>query len=309
MGIARSALLWVSENRTLRTTLPKARFVRRAVKRFMPGEELEDALRAAEELRTASIGTIFTHLGENIADAGEAKRVAEHYVRMLESIRERGLDTCASVKLTQLGLDIDQALCLEHVRSIAAKAAGIGTMLWIDIEQSSYVDRTLGVYRELRPAFPNLGVCLQSYLYRTMDDLVSLLPLEPAIRIVKGAYKEPPSVAYPHKADVDENYFSLAALMLENRPRRKVTIGIGTHDTVLLGRIQDEAVRLGLTKDAYEVQMLYGIKAETQLRLAREQYRVRSLISYGSFWFPWYVRRLAERPANVGFVVRSMFTR
>lgn len=309
MGIGRTALLWISESRTLRRTLPRYRFIRRAVRRFMPGEELEDALNAAATLRSQGVGTILTHLGENISDASEAVRVAEHYREMLRKIRERQLDTYASVKLTQLGLDISGELCTEHVRSLAAAAAGVGTMLWIDIEQSPYVDRTLDLYRSLRPGFPNLGVCLQSYLYRTKDDLQSLLPLNPAIRLVKGAYKEPPSVAFPRKADVDKNFFALAALLLESRKAGGVTIGIGTHDTLLLKRIQDEAARLGLTKDAYEIQMLYGIKAETQQRLSGEQYKVRSLISYGSFWFPWYMRRLAERPANVGFVVKSIFTK
>lgn len=306
MGLARSTLLWISENRTLRQSLPKYKFIRNAVSRFMPGEELDDALNAVEQLKQKSINTILTHLGENIFDEAEAKHVAGHYIEMLKKISDRKQDAYASVKLTQLGLDLSEESCLKNLTAIIEQANAVKNMVWIDIEQSHYVDRTLSVFRKVHQKYSNVGLCLQAYLYRTEKDLKELLPLSPAIRLVKGAYKEPANMAYPKKSDVDANYFTLAKMMLEHVKTNKVYAGIATHDTILHGKIINEAERIGLSKNDYEFQMLYGIKSEEQFRLAREGYRVRTLISYGTFWFPWYVRRLAERPANVWFVIKNM---
>ncbi len=308
MSLARNTLLWISQNQTLRRTLPKYKFVRRAVSKFMPGEELVDAIKAAEHLRSQSLGTIFTHLGENITEESEAKNVAEHYCDMLKKISEKTLDTHASIKLTQLGLDLSEEICLNNLLRIVGVAQLHGNMVWIDIEQSQYVDTTIAVYKKIKQKYNNIGLCLQSYLYRTEKDLKELLPLSPAIRLVKGAYKELPSVAFPKKADNDANYFTLAKMMLENVKQNGVYAGIATHDTILHKKIIEEAHRLKLSKNEYEFQMLYGIKMDEQLRLTSEGYRVRDLISYGTFWFPWYVRRLAERPANVGFVLKNLFS-
>ncbi len=308
MSLARSALLWISENRKLRATLPRYKFVRRAVTRFMPGEEFSDAVKAARELQEKSINTIFTRLGENIADGEEACAVAEHYSDSLRKIKKEGLDTHVSVKLTQLGLELSEDVCYENLVQIVEEADRQKNLVWIDMEQSGYVDRTLGIYRRVRSSFSNVGVCLQAYLYRTQKDVEDLLPLKPAIRLVKGAYAEPATIAFPKKADVDANYFALSRLVLEHA-RKGVLLGIATHDPVLISRLQWEAQRQGLGKDEFEFQLLYGIKTELQRKLAEEGYRVRSLISYGSFWFPWYVRRLAERPANVLFVAKSILTR
>ena len=305
MGLARTGLLWISENRKLRQALPKFRFVRRAVTRFMPGEELADAIGAAKKLSSKSINSIFTHLGENVAAEDEARTVADHYVRTLKHIASQKLDACVSLKLTQVGLDLSEDLCFENLRAVVDEAHRHGIWVWVDMEQSQYVDRTLGIYRRIRSEFPRVGVCLQSYLYRTEKDLEDLLPLKPGIRLVKGAYKEPATVAFPRKADVDANYFALAKKMLEQAPQG-VFVGIGTHDTALISRIQWEAQRLGVQRDVYEFQLLFGIKTDEQHKLASEGYRVRCLISYGSFWFPWYVRRLAERPANVFFVLKNL---
>lgn len=309
MGLARNTLLWVSENRRLRQTLPRYKFIRRAVSRFMPGEELHDALRAAEELRQRGITTILTHLGENISDAAEAERVADHYIEVLQQIQTHSLDAYVSVKLTQLGLDLSEELCLQNLSRIVERAARMNYWVWIDMEQSQYVDRTLTIYRKLRERYSKVGVCLQSYLYRTEKDLQGLLPISPAIRLVKGAYKEPTSIAYRKKADVDANYSHLAHVLLESIRKNGATVGIATHDKTLIRKIQRDAEKMGLAKSDYEYQLLYGIQTEEQLRLAKEGYRIRTLISYGSYWFPWYVRRLAERPANVFFVLRNLFTR
>jgi proline dehydrogenase len=307
MSLARSALLWISENRTLRESLPRLKFVRRAVTRFMPGETVEEALPAAIELQKRSINTIFTQLGENITLESGASAVRDHYLRVLELLHQQGLNTYVSVKLTQLGLDLDKALCLQNVRAIAERAKALGNMVWIDIEQSPYVERTIDVFTSVRTEYPNTGLCLQAYLYRTEDDLRGLLPLHPAIRLVKGAYKEPPNVAFPKKEDVDRNYLGLSTLLLEN-VRAGAYAGIATHDIVLHTRIQEAAERIGLSKKEYEFQMLYGINMAEQYRLADEGYAVRNLISYGSYWFPWYIRRLAERPANIWFVMKNLLS-
>jgi proline dehydrogenase len=306
MGVARNTLLWISENRKLRQALPKYKFIRRAVSRFMPGELLEDALQAAERLKPQSINTVFTLLGENVTDERESKKEVEHYVDMLRKISQRGLDTHVSVKLTHLGLDLSEQLCVENLRAIVAEARGLNNMVWIDMEQSHYVDRTIEIYKTVRKDNPNVGLCLQAYLYRTAKDLEGLFPYKPAIRFVKGAYKEPPSVAFKKKSDVDENFFKLSSAVL-GQSQSGSKLVVGTHDTALIRRIQQEAERLGVKKDQYEFHLLYGIQINEQLRLARDGYAIRVLISYGSLWFPWYVRRLAERPANVWFVVRKMF--
>ena len=306
MGAARKALLWISENRRIRQSLPKYQFVRRAVSRFMPGEELEDAMEAAGRLQNNSINTIFTHLGENVTDLSEAKQVADHYLGSLKKIRSKGLDTHISVKLTQLGLDLGEDVCLTNFLSIVEQAKQHQTIVWIDMEQSQYVDRTVHIFREARKKYSNVGLCLQAYLRRCEDDIKALLPLSPKIRLVKGAYLESPAVAFPRKADVNENYFKLSKILLSNIKENKVGFGVATHDRLLIGMIRKEAENLGLGKKDYEFQLLYGVQAEEQLRLAKEGYNVRTLISYGTFWFPWYVRRLAERPANVWFVVKNM---
>ena len=308
MNLARSALLWISENRKLREALPRYKFIRRAVTRFMPGEEFSDAMSAAQILQRQSIKTIFTRLGENVADEQVARSVSDHYCSSLKEIVKSGLDSYVSVKLTQLGLDLSEDVCYENLRRIVEEANRNDNWVWIDMEQSSYVDRTLGIYRRIKSSCPNVGVCLQAYLFRTQKDIEDLLPLKPAIRLVKGAYAEPASVAFPRKADVDSNFFTLSKFLLEH-VRDGVLYGIATHDPVLISRLQWEAQRQGLGKDEYEFQLLYGIRTDLQKSLAEEGYRIRSLIAYGSYWFPWYVRRLAERPANILFVAKSILTR
>lgn len=306
MSLARQTLLWISENRKLRQALPRYLFIRRAVSRFMPGEELADALQAAENLRAHNITTILTRLGENVSHTAETREVTQHYVEALPQIQQRHLDAYISAKLTQLGLDFDEELCLQNLTAIVERAAAHNNWVWIDMEQSMYVDRTLSLYKKIRRHYANVGVCVQAYLYRTKDDLVDLLPLSPAIRLVKGAYMEPANIAYPKKAEVDANFLALAQLLFANVKTNGVTAGIATHDKVLISKIQHAAGEAGLAKNDYEFQLLYGIQTQEQSRLAAAGYRMRVLISYGSYWFPWYVRRLAERPANVFFVLKNL---
>jgi proline dehydrogenase len=198
-------------------------------------------------------------------------------------------------------------LCFNNVLAIVTEAKALNNMVWIDMEQSSYVDRTVAIYRRVRKDYPNVGLCLQAYLYRTGKDLADLLPFAPAIRFVKGAYKEPPTIAFRKKTDVDQNFFKLSQTLL-GEVKKGSKLVVGTHDTKLIRAIQEEAARMRVAKTEYEFHLLFGIQTGEQARLAREGYSIRVLISYGSFWFPWYVRRLAERPANVWFVVRKMFS-
>jgi proline dehydrogenase len=308
MALARSALLWASRNRWLAQNFPRYRFAQAAVRRFMPGTTVDAALDASEKLVPQKIGGIFTRLGENVREMQAATRVVEHYVDVLARIAKRNLPVQISVKLTQLGLDISADGATQNLATLARRAKETGNVVWVDMEDSSYVDRTIGVFRDVLSQHRNIGLCVQAYLHRTEKDLEKLLQETVAIRLVKGAYNEPPHIAYARKSDVDENYFKLARMMLSatrnisDTPRPV----IGTHDVNLINRIGQSAGQDGVGNQAYEIHMLYGIRTAEQLRLAASGHGVRVLISYGEEWFPWYVRRLAERPANVWFVVKSM---
>jgi proline dehydrogenase len=307
MSLMRSVLLAASQNHWLRDHASHYRFVRRSVSRFMPGETLDDALVAAQTLRGKKIGTVFTHLGENISDRAEAQQVADHYLEVLESIRQKGLQTEISVKLTQLGLDLSPDLCFEHLKAIIARAPK-ESIVWVDMEASNYVDVTLDLYRRALGQFANVGICLQAYLHRTKEDIAKLLPLRPSIRLVKGAYMEPPEIAFPHKADVDANYFALGKELLRAKKQKAcVRVAFATHDVAMIRRLSEEASQEGFSKGDFEVQMLYGIQRGEQERLAAEGCTSIVLVAYGTFWYPWFVRRLAERPANLWFIARNVF--
>lgn len=271
----------------------------------MPGEDVGAALDAASAFAGAGMGSVVTALGERVTTRAEAEAVRQHYVEVIEAIRARGLPTHLSVKLTHLGLDVDRALCTDSVSALCARATAASTMLWIDMEESHYVDATLELYRRVRADHAGVGVCLQAYLRRTPADLEPLLAAGGSVRLVKGAYREPPSIAFARKADTDAAYHALAVRMLEAAAPDRPQV-FGTHDLALVDKIRSRAVSAGLAAAAWEVHMLYGIRAADQRALAASGVRVRVLISYGTHWFPWYVRRLAERPANVWFVVRSL---
>jgi proline dehydrogenase len=306
MSIARSVLLAASRSRWLREQMARRAFARRAVRRFMPGEKVEDALEASAAISGEGLGAILTQLGENLTSLGEADAVRDHYLGVLDTIKSRALPAEVSVKPTQLGLDLSAEACYANIDALAARANAGGATLWIDMEDSSYVDRTLDLYRKLRVKHQKIGVCLQAYLRRTPQDVASLLPLKPAIRLVKGAYAERPEVAFPAKVDVDEAYHKIGVNLLTAAARGGAFVVFGTHDLALLGRLTTKAAELGVKDGAYEIHMLYGIRANEQRTLAKDGRKVRCLISYGSAWFAWYMRRLAERPANVWFVVRSL---
>jgi len=300
-------LLWMASNRWLRYHLPRLGFARRAVLRFMPGEDSESAIRAGRDFQKEGISVVFTRLGENITRLEEADEVAEHYLGLMERIRAEGLDGEISVKLTQLGLDLDVDRTAAHVDRLADRAAGFGKTIWMDMEGSAYTEKTIALYERTKARHANTGLCLQAYLRRTAADIQRLLPLDPAIRLVKGAYAEPASLAYQSRREVDSNFATLSAPMLDAaRNDRRIRIALGTHDVKLIDQIARQAAAIGLPKTAFEVQMLYGIRTNEQRRLAREGFVVRDLVGYGTAWYAWYMRRLAERPANVVFALRQL---
>jgi proline dehydrogenase len=306
MDLARALLLKGSESRWLADQLSRRRFVRRATTRFMPGESMDDALGAARSLGERGITAILTLLGENVDDVGAATTVTEELAALLDRSAESNLDVDISVKPTHLGLDLGFDVAERNLCALATAAARHGRLVAVDMESTRYCDPTLDLYRVLRSEHENVGICLQSYLYRTDADLEELIELSPMIRLVKGAYKEPADLAYPRKADVDDSYLRLSEAMLEAARDGKARVAFGTHDAAMISEINRRAADMKCPRERYEFQMLYGIERDLQTRLAESGYRVRVLISYGAYWFPWYMRRLAERPANVGFVLRSM---
>ena len=308
MSFARNVLLAASTSPWLRERATKAPSVRRAVSRFMPGERLEDAMLAARRQQAQGVATILTHLGENLTRIDEAERVTEHYLDVLEKVNAAGVDAQISVKPTQLGLDFDKELCYRNLQRLVDRAAERGNFVWIDMESSPCVDPTLELFRRARAWSSQIGVALQAYLYRTSRDVESLLPLGAAIRLVKGAYLESPDVAYRKKSEVDENYYKLACRLLREDARQMGTlVHIATHDSRLVARLNAFMEDHRVPNAAYEYAMLYGIQRPLQQQLVASGRRVRLLIAYGEDWFAWYMRRLAERPANVWFVAKNLF--
>jgi proline dehydrogenase len=307
LSVARSLLLAMSTNAWLRERATKTAFVRRSVSKFMPGERLEDAMEAAAA-QQQGIATIFTKLGENLTRIDEAEEVTQHYLTVLDKVSAANLRAQVSVKPTQLGLDLDKELCFRNLQRLVDRAAERDNIIWIDMESSPYVEPTLDLFRRTRARSARIGIALQSYLYRTEQDVESLVPLGAAIRIVKGAYLEPPSVAFPKKADVDENFYKLCCrLVAEDARRAGGLLHIATHDPVLVDRLAAYIDQHKVQPSAYEYAMLYGIQRPLQQRLVRAGRPLRVLIAYGEYWFPWYMRRLAERPANVWFVIKNIF--
>jgi proline dehydrogenase len=308
MALARHLLLAFSTNRWLRERATRTAFVRKSVSAFMPGERLEDAMTAAAELQRHGIATIFTRLGENLTRADDAEEVTTHYLDVLDRVEAAGLRTQISVKPTQLGLDLDKELCFRNLQRLVDRAEQRDNLVWIDMESSPYVEPTLDLFRRTRARSARIGIALQAYLYRTAQDVEALVPLGSAIRLVKGAYLEPPALAYPRKADVDENFYRLACRLLADDARQAGgLLHIATHDPRLVDRLSAFIDQRNVPKSACEFAMLYGIQRPLQQRLIAAGRPLRVLVAYGEYWFAWYMRRLAERPANVWFVVKNVF--
>ena len=306
----RSALLWMARNERLAQTIPNLRFAQRAVRRFMPGERAEDAFAAAERLRDERVGVLFTRLGENITSLAEAEQTAAAYRQLLERDSDRNHAVGPvelSIKPTQLGLDQDPDACLRICRQLAAEAKALAdTWFWIDMEGSDHTDRTLDLAESLMAEFDNVGIAIQAYLRRSPADVARLLPLRPAIRLVKGAYDEPADIAYRDAAEVDAAFLGLALMAAEAAARGQARLALGTHDVELIEQIRTIAEAQGVPREALEVHMLYGIREQELRRLRDAGHPAFSLVAYGSAWYRWYMRRLAERPANVVFALRQL---
>ncbi len=305
----RSALLWMARNERLAATVPTLPFAQRAVRRFMPGEGLDDAVAAADRLRDERIGVLFTRLGENLGSLEEAAEVASHYREVVAQDAERAHVAGPieiSVKPTQLGLDQDQGACLSHCHELARRCGAAGTWFWIDMEGSATTDRTLDLAESLMAEHDNIGIALQAYLRRTPDDVARLLPLKPAIRLVKGAYDESAAIAYRDAAEVDASFLGLALMVAGAAARGEARLALGTHDVGLIAQITTLAAAQGIPRKSLEVHMLYGIRERELRRLRDLGHPAFSLVAYGSAWYRWYMRRLAERPANVIFALRQI---
>jgi proline dehydrogenase len=299
----------MARNERLQQTVPNWPFVQRAVRRFMPGERVADAFAAADRLRRDGIGILFTRLGENVTTEAEADEVAAHYRDVLEQDAARphaGGPVEISIKPTQLGLGVDVEGCLARCHDLAERCAPRGTWLWLDMEGSEYTEATVALAEALMARHQNVGIALQSYLRRTAADIQRLLPHRPAIRLVKGAYDEPGSICYRSAADVDANFLALAVILAAPAARGEVRLALGTHDVALIEQIRTITAPMDVPLSSLEVHTLYGIRERELRRLRDEGHPAYCLVAYGAAWYRWYMRRLAERPANVVFALRQL---
>jgi proline dehydrogenase len=301
-AIMKSALLYLSTSEGFKNFLSKFKSFNNVTQRFVAGEEISQAVEAIKQLNSKHISATFDHLGESISSEAETLEEVREYQRLIDSIVSNGLDSNVSVKLTQLGLDIDNELCYRNTRAIVEAAHGQQNFVRIDMEDSPKTDATFDIFKRLRGEFENVGIVVQAYLYRTEKDIEDLLKLNARIRLCKGAYKEPESVAFPDKADVDKNYVKLMKMLLPSG----IYHGIATHDPNMIEATKLFAREAGISADKFEFQMLYGVRRDLQEGLVKEGWRVRVYVPYGEFWYPYFMRRLAERPANIWFVMKNM---
>lgn len=300
--MTKSLLLYLSESNGFKNFLTRFKSFNNVTHRFVAGEELGEAVEAIRQLNSKAISASFDHLGESIKSEGETRQEVREYLRVLDQIEKNGLDSNVSVKLTQLGLDVDQGLCYENAREIVEAAGRYQNFVRIDMEDSTKTDATISIFKRLRQEFENVGIVVQSYLYRTESDVKDLLQMGARIRLCKGAYKEPETVAFQDKAEVDKNYVHIMKMLLVSG----IYHGIATHDENMIAATRQFAAEKGITPDQYEFQMLFGIRRDLQEKLVKEGYRMRVYVPYGEYWYPYFMRRLAERPANVRFFLRSL---
>jgi proline dehydrogenase len=314
----RSFLIYLSHAVWARAFITHFGFARRTAMRFVAGETADDAIAAIRALNAKSINATVDLLGESVTNEVEAHKAVDGYVLMLDKIAASGVRANVSLKLTQLGLDIDTALCERNVRQVMEKARAIGTFVRIDMEGTPHTDRTLAVFRALRRDFDNVGVVVQAYLYRTEKDVLALTAEGVRLRLCKGAYNELADKAYPHKADVDANFIKLMRLLLDRAQstsplspdgRCPALPALATHDEAMIAATLAYAQENNIPREYFEFQMLYGIRRERQEQLAAQGYAVRVYVPYGTEWYPYFMRRLAERPANVWFFVSNLFRR
>jgi len=313
----RPLLLHLSHTRWARHFVSRFHFARWAAARFVAGETIEAAIAAIRALNAKGLNASLDHLGENVTTAADAARATEDYLCALDQIAASGIRSNISLKLTQLGLEVDEALCRHNLRRILEKAQATQNFVRLDMESTAYTDQTIALFRALHREFDNLGLVLQAYLYRTEKDLITLVEEKARIRLCKGAYDEPPDKAFPHKAEVDANYLKLAQNLLDHAQalppaadagRQPPLAAIATHDEKIIAAAKTYAAAAArnIPREYFEFQMLYGIRRDLQEQLAAEGYPVRIYVPYGTEWYPYFMRRLAERPANMWFFLSQL---
>jgi proline dehydrogenase len=302
--VTRSALLYLSRQVALKDFVTRFRFFKTLTTRFVAGETIAETVEAIRQLNAIGCSATFDHLNESVTSAAETESEVREYLAILTRIDETGIDSNVSIKLTQFGLEIDPELAYRNVRRVVEDATRRGNFVRIDMEGGNVNQATIDLFKRLRAEFGlnDVGIVLQSYLYRTMDDARDLLRIPARIRLCKGAYKEPREIAYPDKKDVDANFVRVMQLLLSSG----VYHGIATHDPKMIDATIDFAQREGVGKDAFEFQMLYGVRRDLQSRLSRGGYNMRVYVPYGKHWYPYFMRRLAERPANVWFMLKNL---
>jgi proline dehydrogenase len=301
----RSFLLHLSESKRLAPLIMHNSLSRRVARRFVAGETLDDAVEVARNVNGAMQLASMDLLGENVSDEAGARQAAENYLAIFERIEREKLDSNVSLKLTQLGIDLSESLCQELLEKIVAQAATRGNFVRIDMEGSPYTERTVEMVKRVRAKYAAVGTVMQAYLYRTEKDVLDLISAGCRLRLCKGAYKEPPDIAFAKKSDVDANYVTLMKLLLPSG----IYHGIATHDPAMIDATKDFAREKNIGREQFEFQMLYGIRTDLQKQLVRDGFRLRIYIPYGTDWFPYFMRRLAERPANLIFFLRNLLSK
>ncbi|HZI62180.1 MAG TPA: proline dehydrogenase family protein [Pyrinomonadaceae bacterium] len=303
--VTRSALIWLSGHEGLKDFATRFSFFKKLTTRFVAGETIDEVVPYIREINAENCTASFDHLNESVNNAGEANKEVEEYLQILKRIDETRIRSNVSIKLTQFGLELDPELAYKNARRVVLDAQQRGNFVRVDMEGSNVTQATIDIFKRLRSEFGlnDVGIVLQSYLRRTYDDAQELVKLPARIRICKGAYSEPPEVAFPDKKDTDNNYVKVMQLLLSSG----VYHGIATHDPKMIDATVDFATREGIGKEKFEFQMLYGIRRDLQRQLARDGYNMRVYVPYGKHWYPYFMRRLAERPANIWFVMKNMF--
>ena len=303
--LTRSALIYLSRQERLKEFATRFKLFKKLTTRFIAGENIKEATAAIRDLNARGCSASFDHLNESVTSPAETEAEVREYLDVLARIDESGIDSNVSIKLTQFGLEIDRELAYQNARRVVADAARRGNFVRIDMEGSKLTQATIDLFKRILAEFGlnDVGIVLQSYLYRTMDDARDLLKIPARIRLCKGAYDEPPEVAFPEKRDVDNNYVEVMKVLLSSG----IYHGIATHDPKMIDATIDFAQREAISKEAFEFQMLYGIRRDLQEQLAKDGYRMRVYVPYGERWYPYFMRRLAERPANIWFVLKNLW--
>ncbi len=308
----RSLFLYLARAGWAKGMIMRIGLARRTAHRFVAGDTLEEAIAATRQLNNHGLEVTLDHLGESVSDEAGALQATQDYIELLDAIAQSGIRATASLKLTQLGLDIRKDLCVDNVHEILEKAKATGNHITIDMESSDYTDVTLDVYRKLRDehSFDNVGIVIQAYLYRSESDMKALAAEGAFVRLCKGAYKEPPDRAFPDKADVDANFVHLVEQFLNPEAcAAGAYLGIATHDEKMIDASIAHVKQHNVPYENFEFQMLYGIRSRLQQQLHDDGYKVRVYVPYGTQWYPYFMRRLAERPANIIFFISNFFRR